>query len=67
MTSRLKRELASRHLYDRTRGKPKELSIVAGFLERLQLDITTITEGERPDFSVALGDGALIAGVELTL
>lgn len=64
--SKLKRELASRHLYDRARGKLGEFAIVTGFLERLQLDVEVI-EGERPDFSLSFGRGALYAGLELTL
>ena len=64
--SKLKRELASHHLYDSARGKPRELAIVTGFLERLQLD-AEIIEGERPDFSLSFGHGSLQAGLELTL
>jgi hypothetical protein len=64
--SKLKRELASRHLYDNARGKLRELAIVTGFLERLQLD-AEIIEGERPDFSLSFGRGSLHAGLELTL
>jgi hypothetical protein len=65
--SRLKRELASRHLYDSARGKDKELTIVSGFLKRFQLNPDAIIEGERPDFSISLGNGALNVGIELTL
>jgi hypothetical protein len=64
--SKLKRELASRHHYDGARGKLRELAIVTGCLERLQLDVEAI-EGERPDFSLSFGRGALHAGLELTL
>jgi len=64
--SRFKRELASRHLYEGARGKLRELAIVTGFLERLQLDVEVI-EGERPDFSLSFGRGELYAGLELTL
>jgi hypothetical protein len=35
-------------------------------LQRLQLDVEVI-EGERPDFSLSFGRGALHAGLELTL
>ena len=63
---KLRRELASRHLYDSARGKLRELAIVTGFFERLQLDVEII-EGERPDFSLSFGRGELHAGLELTL
>jgi hypothetical protein len=60
--SKLKRELVSRHLYDSTRGKPRELAIATGFLDRLQLNVEVV-EGERPDFSLSFGRGALHAGL----
>jgi hypothetical protein len=47
--SRLKRELASRHLYESARGKQRELAIVSGFLKRLQLANVVITASERPE------------------
>jgi hypothetical protein len=64
--SRLKRELASRHLYDSGRGKDKELTIVSGFLKRFQLNPDAITKGERPDFFISLANDELNLGIELT-
>ena len=63
----LRSEFASRHLSDNARGKDKELATVSGFLKRLQLAPDAITPGERPDFGVSFGGGALLIGLELTL
>ncbi len=64
--SKLKSELASRHLYDGSNSRDKERVTMCGFLDRLNLDPTELDQRERPDFRISFG-GVLSVGVELTL
>lgn len=63
----LRNELASRHLYDDSRGKVQERNIIEGFLTRLMLTQCELRAGERPDFMISFDNGTLLVGCELTL
>ncbi len=64
----LKDSLASKGLYDNSTGKEKELKVLNGFLQRLQVGHHTIIPGERPDFflNFSFGDYNASLGCELT-
>src|SRR6266404_2206725 len=65
-STNVKLQTAARYLYDNTLGKPKELKIVRGFLDRLQLHPDTVDSSERPDFLVAFTHPPMSIGLELT-
>jgi hypothetical protein len=64
--SKIKSELALRHLYDNSSGKAKESAIVSGFLELLQLNPDSVEESECPDFHLSFGGAKLFVGLEVT-
>jgi len=65
----LKHMLASKGLYDDSRGKELENKVLIGFLRRLQFGYYQIIQGERPDFTLNFsrsGYPEISVGCEIT-